>query len=93
MAAVGEHLFAEAAEMLDAGLALYPTPAPESCGRCDYRSPCLAMNQGTDVGAVLATDYQPRDPNRPEEGRLGGGTWSMNRGAAPPPRWRAPPPG
>lgn len=87
--AVADHLFAEAVEMLDPGLRLYPSPAPEHCGRCHYREPCLAMNRGADVGAVLAEAYRPRDPNRPTEGRLGGGTWSMNRGAAPPPQWRS----
>jgi hypothetical protein len=88
--AVADHLFAEAIDMLDPGLRAYPSPAPEHCGPCDYRPPCLAMNEGTDVGAVLAEAYRVREENRPEEGRLGGGSWSMNRGAAPPPQWRSP---
>jgi hypothetical protein len=92
MEAVGELLSAVAREMLDPGLALYPTPIPEHCSRCAYRPPCLAMTQGTDVGAILSADYQTRAPDDPEEGRLGGGSWSMNRGAAPPPKWRSPPP-
>jgi hypothetical protein len=89
---VGDRLWAEALEMLDPSVALYPTPAPESCARCAYRPPCLAMNQGTDVDPILEAHYGPRDPQGPEEGRLGGGSWSMNRGAAPPPQWRYPPP-
>jgi len=88
---VGDRLWAEALEMLDPAVALYPTPAPESCSRCAYRPPCLAMNQGTEVGPILEADYDPRDPQGPEEGRLGGGSWSMNRGAAPPAQWRSPP--
>ena len=89
---IGARLSAEAIDMLDSGLALYPSPSPEHCGPCRYRAPCLAMNEGADPGPILAAHYQPRDIDRPEEGRLGGGSWSMNRGAAPPPRWRKPPP-
>lgn len=87
---VGERLSAEAREMLTPSLALYPSPTPEHCGRCHYRTPCLAMNEGGDVEAVLAAAYRLRDAGGPAEGRLGGGTWSMNRGAAPPPQWRSP---
>ena len=89
---VGERLSAEVLDMLDPGLALYPSPSPEHCGPCRYRAPCLAMNEGNDPAPILAAAYQPRPSDRPEEGRLGGGTWSMNRGAAPPPQWRKPPP-
>jgi hypothetical protein len=88
---VGERLSAEAREMLAPDLALYPSPTPDHCGRCSFRAPCLAMNEGADPGPVLAAAYQPRRADEPEEGRLGGGTWSMNRGAAPPPQWRKPP--
>lgn len=88
---VGERLSAEAIDMLDADLTLYPSPSPEHCGPCRYRAPCLAMNEGNDPGPILAAGYQQREFDRPEEGRLGGGSWSMNRGAAPPPQWRKPP--
>lgn len=91
MDAVAHHLFGEAVDMLDPGGGLYPSPGPEHCSRCDYRMPCIAMNQGTDVDAVLAAAYRPREGHGLQEGRLGGGTWSMNRGAAPPPQWRSPP--
>jgi hypothetical protein len=89
--AVAERLCGEVLDMLDPNLALYPSPSPDHCGRCDFLPPCLAMNQGADVQAVLTTGYRRRPDDRPpEEGRLGGGTWSMNRGAAPPPQWRKP---
>ena len=88
---VGGRLSAEALEMLAPDLALYPSPTPDHCDRCSFRAPCLAMNEGADPGPVLAAGYQQRRPGEPEEGRLGGGTWSMNRGAAPPPQWRKPP--
>ncbi|HKN38038.1 MAG TPA: hypothetical protein VJ456_02890 [Acidimicrobiia bacterium] len=85
---LGRRLATEAVEMLDPALTLYPAPAPEHCGACDFRAPCLALNEGADAEAVLAAGYRPRPPETPEEGRLGAVTWSMNRGAAPPPQWR-----
>ena len=92
VASVGDRLSAQAFDMLDPDLALYPSPSPEHCGPCLYRAPCLAMNEGNDPAPILAAAYQQRAFDRPEEGRLGGGSWSMNRGAAPPPQWRKPPP-
>ena len=84
---LGRRLAAEARDMLDASLPLYPAPAPESCAACHFRAPCLTLNEGGDAEAVLAGAYQPRPPEAPPEGRLGAVTWSMNRGAAPPPDW------
>jgi hypothetical protein len=80
---LGRRLAAEARDMLDAALPLSPSPTPESCGACHFRAPCLALNEGGDVEAVLAAAYRTRPP----EGRLGAVTWSMNRVAAPPPHW------
>jgi hypothetical protein len=85
---LGRRLATEALEMLDAALPLYPTPAPEHCSACDFRAPCLAMNEGADADAILAATYRVRPPEAPEEGRLGAVTWSISRGAAPPPQWR-----
>jgi hypothetical protein len=87
---VGARLSAETLDMLNADVALYPSPSPEHCGPCRFRAPCLAMNEGNDPGPILTAAYQQRHFDRPEEGRLGGGSWSMNRGAAPPPKWRKP---
>jgi hypothetical protein len=84
---LGRRLATEALEMLDTELPLYPTPAPEHCGVCDFRSPCLALNEGADAEAIVKTNYRVRPPEGPEEGRLGAVTWSMSRGAAPPPQW------
>jgi hypothetical protein len=85
---LGRRLAVEAREMLDTAVPIYPTPAPEHCGVCDFRAPCLALNEGDDADAILAADYRARPPEAPEEGRLGAVTWSMSRGAAPPPQWR-----
>jgi hypothetical protein len=84
LAAMGARLAAEALDMVDPGLRLYPTPAPGHCAACQFVAPCLAMEQGGDVGAVLAAGFRDRGPERVEPGRLGAGTWSTGRGAAPP---------
>src|SRR5437588_2832716 len=57
---LGRRIATEATEMLDAELPLYPTPTPEHCSACDFRAPCLAMNEGADAEAVLAATYRVR---------------------------------
>jgi hypothetical protein len=84
---LGRRVAAEALEMLDPGLVVYPTPAAAHCAACDFRAPCLALNEGADADAIVKTNYRERPPEAPEEGRLGAVTWSTNRGAAPPPQW------
>ncbi len=86
LAAAAADLAAEASNATQTNLEIYPSPAPAVCARCSYRPPCLALNQGGDVGAELSSSYRHRAPEPVQEGRLGGVTWSMNRGAAPP-RW------
>jgi hypothetical protein len=82
IAEAGAQLAREAAEMVDPGLAVYPTPGPD-CPACPFIAPCLALQDGHDVEDLLARDYRPRPPEEPEEGRLGGATWGMGRGAMP----------
>jgi hypothetical protein len=82
--AMGARLAAEALEMVDPGLPLFPNPAPEHCGGCPFVAPCLAMERGQDVAAVLEAGYRDRGPERVEPGRLGAATWGTGRGAAPP---------
>ena len=71
-------------EMLAPDLVIEPTPEWSHCARCAFRAPCIAMNRGDDPGALLATRYRARGPDVLEEGRLGGVSWGMGRGAAPP---------
>ena len=78
----GRQLAHEASEMVATDLAVYPTPGPDCVG-CPFLTPCLAMQDGRDVADVLARDFRPRPDDAPEEGRLGGATWSMGRGAMP----------
>jgi hypothetical protein len=74
-----------AAQMIAAPpLGLDPTPQWEHCARCEFRAPCVALNRGEDATALLAERYRPRPPDELEPGRLGGQSWGMGRGAAPP---------
>lgn len=86
LAAAGAGLAAEARTVTSRELRIYPSPAPEVCAPCAYVAPCLLLNEGSDADAELARSYRRRTAEEVEEGRLGGVTWSMNRGAAPP-RW------
>ncbi|HSV64925.1 MAG TPA: hypothetical protein VLJ59_03320 [Mycobacteriales bacterium] len=80
----GVRMAAVAAEMADPSLPVYPNPSPRVCAACAFRPPCIAMNVGDDLAAVLAGSYRERQPEQVEEGRLGGSSWSMGRGAMPP---------
>jgi hypothetical protein len=82
--AMGARLAAEALDMVDPALRPYPNPAPEHCGACRFVTPCLAIERGQDVRAVLQAGYRDRGPERVEPGRLGAATWGTGRGAAPP---------
>ncbi|MGH8974249.1 MAG: hypothetical protein ACRD0C_13750 [Acidimicrobiia bacterium] len=87
LAALGRNLGQEALEMADPYLMAYPAPGGH-CTDCVYRRPCVALQEGEDAGAILGLEYRLRPEEVPEEGRLGAVTWSMSRGAAPPPHWR-----
>lgn len=90
---VRHKLGSEARDMTSAGLATYPAPGWDVCSTCLFRPPCIALDVGADAGAVLDADYRRRPPVVEQEGRLGGATWSMGRGAAPPKFGRGPQPG
>lgn len=79
----GRQLGREVLDMLDEGLSPYPNPTPEWCAECAFRVPCRAMREGRDPEPILRARYHPRADPPLEEGRLGGQTWSMSRGARP----------
>ena len=83
IAGAGRQLGREALEMLDAGLVPYPNPTPANCVPCPFLAPCRALREGRDPAQVLAQDYERAAPETPREGRLGGHTWSVSRGARP----------
>ena len=82
--ACGRQVAQEALEMTSPGLIVYPSPSVANCAPCPYREPCIALNMGTDEHAILEANYRNRGPEEIVEGRLGGVTWSMNRGGRPP---------
>lgn len=82
IARAGEQLAREAAEMLDPDLAVYPTPATD-CESCAFVAPCIEMQTGGDAENLLTRHFRARPPEKLEEGRLGGSTWGMGRGARP----------
>ncbi|MDQ6698230.1 MAG: hypothetical protein M3Z46_12310 [Actinomycetota bacterium] len=79
----GAQLGWEAIDTLDPDLPVYPTPA-EHCASCPFVAPCIALTERGDADKTLSESYRRRPPDEPAEGRLGGSTWSMGRGAAPP---------
>jgi hypothetical protein len=84
VAEAGRRLGADAAEMTRENLAVYPVPSPENCPPCPYLDPCRALLAGEDARPILLSDYRKRPAESPQEGRLGGRSWGLGRGAAPP---------
>ena len=82
----GRQLAAEAREMFNPEVTVYPSPSESACRRCPFAAPCMALYEGrnTDAEAILESSYRPRPREELVEGRLGGMTWSTGRGAAPP---------
>jgi hypothetical protein len=82
----GQQLATEAREMFAAGVAVYPSPSEAACRRCAFAAPCLALYEGraAEAEAVLTSSYRAKAHADLVEGRLGGVSWSVGRGAAPP---------
>jgi hypothetical protein len=74
----------EALEIADPDSPLYANPVWESCSACAYRRPCMAMNESADAEEILGSSYRKRTDDEFEPGRLGGSTWSIDRGSVPP---------
>ena len=68
---VGERVAAQVREMSDPGVVCYPAPSERHCPPCDFRAPCLALQQGDDVDEVLSDRYRKRTTPDFEPGRLG----------------------
>lgn len=64
---------AEVRDMLDPGLALYPTPSASSCPKCMFLAPCLAMSEGADPALDLASRFRQGPASVAYEPRLGAG--------------------
>jgi hypothetical protein len=63
----GERIRLEALDMLDPNIRIYPNPTKFNCQNCMFRTPCIAMNDGSDVKWILAENYKVRtdDNDRP----------------------------
>lgn len=79
----------ETLDMLDPGLVVYPSPAPEHCSPCPFLGPCRAVREGKDPAPLLSARYRHPDPAGAGDERLGGGgTWGLSPrpgGGRPPP--------
>lgn len=56
-----DNIRATAKEMLNPDIALYPSPAWNTCTFCQFKSPCLTMNAGGNYRVLLEADYQKRE--------------------------------
>lgn len=74
--AIGLKMAAEAVEVANPALPIYPNPSPANCAACLFRRPCLALNEGADPAPILAAAYRPRTEEEGEENRL---RWSIGR--------------
>jgi hypothetical protein len=81
---MGKQLALEALDMTNSEVRLYPTPSRENCSACAYVAPCIVMNESASASAILESGYRKRGEQETEEGRLGGSSWSVDRGAMPP---------
>jgi len=79
---MGALIAAEALEMLDPAVAMYPTPGAW-CSSCAFDVPCLTMSEGEDPALDLAARYRTRAVGSPVTGRLGAAGGS--RGGVLPP--------
>ena len=68
-------------DMIDPDVRVDPDPSWSHCSRCAFRGPCITLNRNEEPSFA---PYEPRGPDVLEEGRLGGMSWGMGRGAAPP---------
>lgn len=56
----GRRIYYEAKEMLNPETVPYPNPSRFNCQMCAFRTPCLAMNDGSDYEYILNEDFRIR---------------------------------
>ena len=84
LTAAGDVVGRQALQMVDPGVAVYPSPGPDVCPTCPYLAPCTMMFNGLNPEALIATRFAIRSDSEVQPGRLGSVTWSVGRGARPP---------
>lgn len=65
----GERIYWEAREMLNPDTVPYPNPSRFNCMMCAFRTPCIAMNDGSDYEFILREDYRVRTTEEVEARR------------------------
>lgn len=60
LANMGEQIYWEARDMINPDLPIYPNPSRFTCSFCNFKIPCLAMNDGSDYQFLLEEDYRQR---------------------------------
>lgn len=55
-----EGIYYTGMEMTDPTTKIYPSPGWMTCNFCNFKSPCLAMNAGSDYEVLLQEEYRPR---------------------------------
>lgn len=60
LVAAGTNLAAEALDMVDPNLRIYPNPGRFACNGCAFREPCMGMNRGEDYQYTLETLFEQR---------------------------------
>ncbi|MGQ0793297.1 MAG: hypothetical protein ACT4NX_04325 [Deltaproteobacteria bacterium] len=85
----GRQIVMEAMEMANPEVRIYPSPSRENCSTCAFVKPCIAMNEGQDASPQLSEFYRKSmGDSEFEPGRLGGSTFSLDRGGMPPDKAR-----
>ena len=57
---IGQRIYDEVAEMVNPNLVHYPNPTRDCSWDCDFRSVCLAMNDGSDPQYMLESLFKKR---------------------------------
>lgn len=55
-----KNIFYTAKEMVSPKTVRYPSPSWLNCTMCHFKSPCIALNAGSDFEVLLAAEYQSR---------------------------------
>jgi len=51
----------EAQEMVRPDVAIYPTPGPFNCAYCDFKAPCMGIQDGSEIEFMITDQYKKRE--------------------------------
>jgi hypothetical protein len=63
-------IFEELMDMVNPDLPLYPNPTRDCAWDCPFRSPCLAMDDGSDWQWLIENNYGPAVESEPWKDRI-----------------------